>query len=66
MRTSHRGETEGGFVLLRTLIALMLMLVCVSAILSSFAAVMKLASRATAKAERIVAEQNLRTEYALR
>jgi len=66
MRTADCGKTEGGFVLLRTLIALTLMLVCVSAILSSFAAVMKLTSRVTAKAEYIIAEQNLRTEHALR
>ena len=41
MRTLGRGESEGGFVLLRTLLALMVMLICAGAILSSFAMIMK-------------------------
>ena len=65
MKTSHRGKTEDGFVLLRTLIALTLILVCVSVMLSSFSPVMKLSSSTAAKTERIIAEQNKRSEYAL-
>ena len=66
MQASLRGETEGGFILLRTLIVLTVMLVCVSAMLSSFASVMKRTADTRADAERIIAEQNLRTKHALR
>ena len=66
MRTLGRGESEGGFVLLRTLLALMVMLVCAGAMLSSFAMIMKRTAGIREKAERIIVEQNLQAEDALR
>ena len=66
MRTLGRGESEGGFVLLRTLLALMVMLVCAGAMLSSFAMIMKRTAGIREKAEHIIVEQNLQAEDALR
>jgi len=66
MRTVGRGESEGGFILLQTLLALMVMLICAGAILSSFATIMKRAAGTREKAERIIVEQNLQAEHALR
>ena len=66
MRTVGRGESEDGFILLRTLLALMVMLICTGAILSSFAMIMKRTAGIREKAERIIVEQNLQAEDALR
>ena len=66
MRTLSRGESEGGFILLRTLLALTVMLVCAGAILSSFAMIMKRTAGIREKAEHIIVEQNLQAEHALR
>nr|WP_180487166.1 type II secretion system protein [Treponema socranskii] len=66
MRTLGRGESEGGFVLLRTLLALTVMLICAGAILSSFAMIMKRTAGIREKAERIIVEHNLQAEDALR
>jgi len=66
MRTVGRGESEGGFILLRTLLALTVMLICAGAILSSFAMIMKRTAGIREKAEHIIVEQNLQAEDALR
>lgn len=66
MRILHRGKTESGFVLLRTLIAMTVLLMASAAIISVCAFMLKSTAVAMGRAERIIEDQNKRTEHALK
>ena len=65
MRISRHGKTESGFVLLRTLIAMIVLLMASAAIMSVCAFALKSIAVSIERAEQIIEEQNRRTEHAL-